>query len=471
MTEVFIVIFAICCLIISLLLAWQTKGRSAGATPLLVFMIVSTLFINIGFIVCFLDFPREPWAQRAVLSVSWGILLVGLGGYIGAVIFRGPIAWSRFVRRVEKPILPYSVAVASTLVLSGIVLGYFYFLGYVPLLEALKLLLSSGLKQGLLNTLRVARDVYINPTVRYIPLQGFMEAARYFGLPIAALWFLHFYRRRVYPHVSLTALGAITLLILSSGQRWPLMYTLFAILIYLTWTLPDRKKLWKVLRSLTLIAVVLGTASTILLARFETEGLSAGQVLVRGVRDLFYRAFFGNVQVPFLSYQIFPSSQGWLYGQSWWQNLLSYLPGPQPSFPVTFYQLVTGDSRGFTAPPDFYTEAYVNFSWLGVITISFLWGVLLSFLQTLLSVGGKSLLKTSLGAVITTVVGFSAISGVLFILGAIYVSCFIAVVTYVVQLLMHSCASRGSVRHLRGKVPSTLAPWKRLKGYDYERGD
>lgn len=450
MTEALIVIFAICCPVTSFFLAWQAKGRVVGATPLLVFTIVSILFLNVGFIVSFVDFSSEPWAQRAVLSVSWGILLVGLGGYIGAAVFRGPIAWSGFVRRIEKPGLPYGVAVASTLVLSGIVLGYFYLLGYVPLLEALKLLLSSGLTRGLLNTLRVARDVYINPAARYIPLQGFMEAVRYFGLPIAALWFLHFYRRRIYPRLSLAVLGGITLLMLSSGQRWPLMYMFTAILIYLTWTLPARKKLWKGLGSLALIAVVLGIASTIMLARFETEGLSAGHVLVRGVRDLFYRVLLGNVQVPFSSYQIFPSSQGWLYGQSWWQNMVSYLPGPQPSFPVTFYQLVTGDPRGFTAPPDFYTEAYINFGWLGVISISFFWGVLLSFLQRVFGAGGKSLLKTSTLAMLTAVIGFSALSGVSFMFGAIYVICCVVAVTYV-QLLIRSSAIGGSVRDLRAK--------------------
>lgn len=457
MTEMPIVIFAICCPVMSVLLAWQAKGRSVGATPLLVFTIVSIVFINVGFTVFFLNYPQEPWAQTAVLSVSWGILLVGLGGLIGAVVLQGPRVWARFVERVEKPSLPYSVALVTTLVLSGIALGYFYLLGYVPLLEALKLLLSSGLKQGLLNTLRVARDVYINPAAPYIPLQGFMEAVRYFGLPIAALWFLHFYRRGIYPYVSLAALGVITLLMLSSGQRWPLMYMLFAVLVYLTWTLPDRKKLWKALKSLTLIAVALGIASTILLARFETEGLSAGQVLVRGVSDFFHRFFFGNVQVPFSSYQFFPSSHGWLYGQSWWQNLTSYLPGPQPSFPVTFYQLVTGDPRGFTAPPDFYTEAYINFGWLGVIAISFVWGFLLSFLQTLFALGEKSLLKTSILATVTVVVGFSALSGICFTLGAIYVGCFVACVIYV-QLLIRSSAARGNMKHWRDKVTPTLAP-------------
>lgn len=51
---------------------------------------------------------------------------------------------------------------------------------------------------------------------------------------------------------------------------------------------------------------------------------------------------------------------------------------------------------------------------------------------------------------LTAVIGFSALSGVFFMLGAIYVSCFVVAVTYVL-LLMRSSAIGGSVRGLRAK--------------------
>ncbi|MGB9880454.1 MAG: hypothetical protein ACPLRM_06810, partial [Anaerolineae bacterium] len=261
---------------------------------------------------------------------------------------------------------------------------------------------------------------------------------RYFGLPIVAIWFIGFYRRKIYPRISLFILGLAVLLILSSGQRWPLMYMLITIAIYLSWIVIDRQRLWKVARALALTAVILGLVMTILLARFASEGLTFTQVLLRGVSDFFHRILFGNVKVPFMSYQIFPAKEGWLYGQSWWQNLISYLPGPQPSFPVAFYQLVTGDPIGFTAPPDFYTEAYINFGWLGVVAISFIWGVLLSCLQTFIALGKKSLIRTSIFALITTVVGFSALSGISFVLGAVLVGFFLMAIVYIQQFMLRS---------------------------------
>jgi hypothetical protein len=435
MSEALTVFFSMVSPVIALFLAMQARGRAHAVTPILAFVVASILFINIGFITYYLGVPSELWTQRALLSVSWGILLVGLGGFAGAVIFRAPRTWSRFSHQAEGISIPYGTAVTVALVVFGIVLLYFYFLGYIPLFQALKLLITEGLKKGLLNTLRVARDLYINPEAKYIPFQGFMEAVRYFGLPIVATWFIHFYRRKIYPRVSLFMVGLTVLLILSSGQRWPLMYMLAAIGIYLTWVVTDRRRLWRVIRVLTLTAVLFGLVTTVLLARFEVEGLTFTQVLFRGVNNLFQRIFFGNIKIPFMSYQAFPTKEGWLYGQSWWQNLISYLPGPQPSFPVTFYQLVTGDPRGFTAPPDFYTEAYINGGWLGVVTVSFIWGVVLSCLQMFIALGEKSLIRTSMFALIATVAGFSALSGIIFVLGAVYVCFFIITMIYILMML------------------------------------
>lgn len=418
MDEALVLLFSIASPVIAFLLARRAKGQARAIPPLLAFIVASILFVNIGFIAYYLEHAPEVWAQTAVLSVSWGILLVGLGGFVAAVVLRAPPLWLRFSRRPEEHDISYGVAMTAAAMIFGIVLLYFYFLGYVPLFRALSIMLTEGLRKGLLNTLRVARDVYVNPEARYIPLQGLMESFRYWGLPIVAIWSIHFYRRRVHPRASLFLLAMAVLLILSSGQRWPLMYMLAALAVYFTWVFRGYKR---AIRRVVLIGIIFGLGTTILLARFEVSGLTFGQLILRGASDLFQRILFGNVKIPFLSYQIFPAEKGWLYGQSWWQDLRAHLPGPQPSFPVAFYQLVTGDPRGFTAPPDFYTEAYINFGWLGVTVFSLCWGVMLSMFQILIGSGRQTLLRISLCAVLTMAVGFSVISGVAFLLSLFYV--------------------------------------------------
>lgn len=409
----------------ALLLVRFVQRDTWAVSPLAAFIAVSILFINIGFVVFFFQYAAEPWALSAIASVSLGLLSVAVTGAMGVVALRLPASWSRDQRGGMEEDVSFPVAVSSTLILFGISLSYFVFLGYVPLFEGLKILLSNGFVAGLVNSFRVGRDVYVNPEARYIPFQGFLEVIRYFGLPIAAVWFVEFFRRQQKRFVCVAFLAVTSLVVVLTGQRWPLMYMLATVLVYLSWTVEQDPRIRRAIRRVVAFGLVAGILLSVLLGRRAAAGSGLFENVVLGVKDLGSRIVLGNSTVPFVSYSLFPSKEGWLWGASWLQNLKAYLPGPLPSYPVTFYRLVTHDYRGFSAPPDFYTEAYINFGLGGVIVLSGFWGAVLALLQLVLLRARRSLLDASICALLVTLVGFSAISGVSALLGGLIVSFFV----------------------------------------------
>lgn len=408
--------FAVVCITAAIMIGLMSMARSWVLSPLALFVVVSVLFLNIGFILYFLGYADQPWALSALVSASVGLLAVALGGALAMVSLRTSVVWPRLIKIPVLTDIPYPVAIVSSLFIFGISLVYFYLLGYIPLIEALKALMTQGFVSGLANTFRVGRDVYVNPDASYIPLQGLLEIIRYFGLPVVAVWFLHFYRHGVRRSVSLFFLLASSLLTVLTGQRWPLMYLLTILLVYGSWT---TERFYRVLYRVMFVALAAASVLSILLGRQVVGTAGSGEAFFLGVKDLATRILAGNVEIPFLSYELFPQHEEWLYGQSWLQNLGTYLPGPAPSYPVTFYRLVTGDSRGFSAPPDFYTEAYINFGFIGVIALSFMWGYCLVGLQRFIVVVRGSLLYTSVMALMTVMLAFSAISGVSFLVGGL----------------------------------------------------
>lgn len=461
MTMTLLLVFAVISILFSLLLAGISKGRTWAISPLLLFVIVSILFINAGFIAYYLQYSHKPWAIQALLSVSLGLLMVGLGGFIGSHYLHLPEVWIDIARKPIKSNLSHGNATAISFIIFSIVLLYFYLLGYIPLFKGIGAFLSQGFRPGLLNTPRIEADNYINPSARYIPMQGFMEALRYFGLPIVCVWFIHFFRNRIKRMISLImALTSIFLIILT-GQRWPLMYLIVTLIFYWSWSYSDAKKLKRTLAGVTCMSFLMAVILTALLGRTLQENLSVSEMIVFGFSDLLKRIFFGNVNGPFLSYEIFPDREIWLYGWSWVQNLMAYLPGPLPSFPVTFYQLITGDSAGFTIPPDFYTEAFINFGFPGVMVISFLWGIGLALFQNLIGKKNKALVSISILSLISTQIVFSTISGSSFILGGIFVSAFIIGVIHLLQFFFNEeSAMPAQERYVESKTgyrPSILS--------------
>lgn len=409
----------------SLLLSWHSAGQKLALAPLPVFTVSSLLFVNVGFLVLYLGTARHDWAATALLCSSFGLLAVNVGGWIGAC------ALESRARAGSRPLLglgvrvPYGVALVTALVVFATVLLYFWFVGYVPLVEALRDLVRDGLSGGLLNGYRVRRDVYINPDAAYIPMQGFLQAVRYSGLPIVAVWFADYCRRGMHRRLSLSAVLLSLLLITLSGQRWPLMGALAGLMVYLSWVESDARRLVGRLLWLLLASALAGIALSSLLGRAVqgSAGLLAG--IAAGAGDLFDRVLLGNALVPFASYELFPARERWLLGASWVQNLLAYAPGPGPSYPVSFAQLVTGSTQGFTSPPDFYTEAYINFGVPGLVVLAPLWGAVLVGVRPPGVEARQYPLNTAVLSHVTTLLGFTAFTGVAFALSGLIVCAFV----------------------------------------------
>lgn len=455
MGEILIVTFSLASIVTALALAKTTMGRSWVLSPTALYAVVSVTFVNLGFIFFFMENNQEPWALRAVLAVSLGLVMVTAGGALGVVLISGlRKRWPRLPSSGISIDIPFSVAVTGGLIGMGISGAYFVLLGYIPLVEALRLLADRGFVPGLMNTFRVARDVYVNPDARYIPLQGLLEMVRYFGMPVIVIWFLHFYRQGRHRFVSLSMLMLASLVVALTGQRWPLMYLLVSLLLYWTWTESSSLRLLRAVFSISLIAIVLGVSLSVLLGRQADYGASPVTHLAEGVGDLGKRILTGNVVVPFRSYSIFPAEEDWLYGGSWAQNLKAYLPGPSPSYPVIFYQRVTGDHKGFTAPPDFYTESYINFGFGGVLGLSFLWGLVLAWLQLKVIKKHRSLLQSSILAMLVALVGFSAISGISFLVGGIIVSVLIVVLLFGVRIIVVAIRGQAAIEEKREGLDS-----------------
>lgn len=425
---------------------WITKrcmGRSWALSPLFLFVVTSILFVNVGFLVFYARSESEPWALTAVLAPTLGLLLVSLGGALTATALQLPRRWSKLPARPVRLDLSYSSAVSVSLTVFAIVALYFVLLGYVPMLEGIQVLLSGGFVPGLVNTARINRDVYVNPDAKYIPLQGLLEIFRYFGLPVVAVWFLHFRRVKVRERFSTLMIAVALLLIVATGQRWPLMYMLLAIALYVSWTIPNASKLRSAAARLGVVALGAAVLLSALLGRTHESGLSYLEMLAMGAGDLYARVFFGNVEVPFASYGIYGSQIPFLLGASWVQNLASYMPGPAPSFPVTFYQTVVGDQVGYTAPPDFYTEAYVNFGFWGVAFFSILWGSFLAGCQAVMTRAQWTVKNLGIAASLMTVAAFSSMSGVTILVSGSIVCCGVLAVV-ALHRMVATVAARGS---------------------------
>lgn len=403
--------------ILFVLMRQRLSRRKLG--PVAGFTLAAVVFIQVGFILQFVEIPRSEWASRAVTVVSLGILFFVLGGLLGTRGRNVDYPRSKVLGERAQSRYSYSSILMVAVVVYGACILYFVLSGSFPAWEALKRFASAGWTPGLMNTLRVGRDVYINPDATYIPLQGLLESIRYFGVPLVVVVFVDFWRNKVRRPTSafLVVLGVG--LSLASGQRWPLMYLLLSVIFYLTWSIgPMRRELKRAVARVVVIGGLLALGATMLLGRTLDVGLDARSLAGFAVGDLVSRIFLGNAIAPFQSYALFPQTYGLLYGASYIQNLRAYLPGPLESFPVTFSSIVYGTS-GYTAPPDYFTEAYINFGILGVVVLSALLGYWYARVEDRYWSQEPSAASLAAAAVISSVLSFVCFSGVMFALGAV----------------------------------------------------
>lgn len=406
----------------AVMVAWFHWKQWGIITPFSGFLIASVIFVSPGFIHFYFFYDKAGFAQNALLNASLGLGMATAGGYIAEHWFaqRRYSAWRRPLKAVRLRYRPRAYLMTAFILMIFVAL-YFVLLGYIPLLEGFRALLTEGFKPGLVNTPRVMRDIYVNPDAQYIPLQGLLEAFRYIGMIIVCLWFLHWYRLGYRRRIATWMMLAAIFWLVATGQRWPLLHLLLACLIYFSITLSTRQ-FWRVVLTVSLIGALVGTVLTALLGRTTEQLTSLLEILYFGGGNLMERILYGNAVAPVLSFDLYPGRYPLLYGGSYLQNLLSYLPGPSPSFPVTFNWIVMGDTRGFTAPPDFYTEAYINFGYMGTALLSFLFGVALAGVTRLALPLLRTLTGVSLYATMTLYLSMTSSTGVTFFLGWVVVA-------------------------------------------------
>ncbi len=395
-------------------LHWKQTGF---ITPFSGFLLASVVFVVPGFIYFYFFYDKAEFAQNALLNALLGLATAAVGGFLTELLFIQPhhLRWKRPLRTIRWGYHPCTYLITA-LILIALVSTYFILLGYIPLIEGIRTLFTEGFKPGLVNMPRIMRDIYVNPDAQYIPLQGLLELFRIIGMIIVCIWFSHWYRTGYHPRLALLIILAAVFWLIATGQRWPFLHLLFAYLIYFSIVSPIRQ-FKRIVVTVVVAGALMGTLLTAILGRTNEQLTSLLEVLYFGGGSLVGRFLYGNSVAPVLSFDIFPNRYPLLYGSSYLQNLTSYLPGPYPSFPVTLYVIVMGDTRGFTAPPDFFTEAYLNFGYVGTVLISFIFGAVLVGVSRIIVPLLRTVIGLSLYTTATLYLSMASSTGIVFSFG------------------------------------------------------
>lgn len=405
-------LFVLAALLLVSILVVVSQRHHLSCGSLLLFFATSVLFVWGGFatLVVQSDFAAQGLLGLRVVTLGcvtfalFGLLWRSARTPTPPSVPRG----SRATKRSSMTIGWLFVAVSAL---------YFVLLGSVPLLQGLGSLFSPGASEGAVNVARVNRDIYINSDARYIPMQGLFEAFRYFGLPMAFIWALQAWRD--HPVSARLLCLASVLVAVGTAQRWPLVYFLLATLLAVSRT-PRQ------VRSVNLGRVggawlVVSVALTAALGR-NVRGDEGNfvDVILTNLGGLLSRVFVDQARTPFLSYFSGSPELHAQNGATYVQSLLSYLPGAGASYPVTFYRLVTGDQIGYTAPPDAFTEAWVNFGAVGVVLFAGVWSCVLGLVDVWAD-RARDEQRFAANAVLMVALGFSAFTGVMFVLGSVII--------------------------------------------------
>lgn len=457
-------VFAVVVLCACAMAAAVDARRADGARVSTLFIITSVVFINVGMLVRWLNAagPGQQQYDGALLVSACGLLSFTIGSLLGSSrraprSLRNHEGFRRLRGMASNPnlgtinlTLKSRELLLTSIVVLAIASSYFVLLGSIPLLSGLGQLVSGGrITAGLVNEYRIGRDIYVNPEAAYIPMQGLLEAFRYYGLPVVLVWMDALRRHGCMRRTSIVIMILSVFLIIGSGQRWPLMYAVLAMVVArLATGTTEIRGMRKILGAAAGGAVVLSA----LLGRGASGIDNPLQATVFGIRDLISRLLLSQSGVPFASYQFPRASLLPEFSSTWAQNLMALMPGPAPSYPVTLSQVVTGNATGFSAPPDFYTETWINLGWTGVVLVAFCWGVALGRIR-LRPQHPLPLVYLGYRSVAVTVCAFSAFAGLSVILTIIVVGCLIEVS----RLGCHTLVRGGVTRSAR-RTPSLLAP-------------
>jgi len=405
------------------------RGRSHGLGDAPLWFVVSSLvFINVGFFAraVQLEGASRTWAWDGTLVVSLGLLCFMAGSRMSEMFALGEridarsSATRRNDEQTERPPVSQELAVRRLVVVAAVTLVpawlYFLLLGYVPLFQGISAMASNGLEgAGALQASRLSRDAYVSAKATHIPMQGLMELARNIGAPIVASYSLSQWVKYGYTRTRLAVLCASILTVLLAGQRWPIAYLALALTAALS--LSSGTRSWRNAAKIFPVVAILGIAMTVMQNRTNTQFASWWQSVLSAVSNLAGRIFYDQSYMSLESYRIGAFRAGELEGASYLMSLTAYMPGPGESFPVEFYRRVSGVDAGWTAAPDFYTEAYINFGVVGLIALSMIWGGFVTVVAKL-RWSREAALETGVRAGLLAVLAQSCYTGPVFTVGA-----------------------------------------------------
>lgn len=435
------------------ILATIVLFKEHGADCIVAWLLASSVvFVNVGFWIFHVIHDANPvhYSADGIIVTSVGLLTASST----ALIFHARTrkiphessAFPMMVSPSSSPLDSTSLYMRRLTTLAIVILGpawlYFYLLGSVPLFVGLQAVMNEGLGGlGAMNTARLSRDPYAS-SGNYIPLQGLLQLLRNLGVPIVFTYALLLFRASISKRASAFVMVLAIVTSLAAGQRWPLLYLILAAIIAVGVT-AERFPVKATTRYLSL-AAVLGVSVSMLQGRTLTSLSDMASALKFGAFNLGERIFLDQVRVPTLSYGDSGDSLRGLLGESYFTSLKAYVPGLRASFPVTFYQTITGDSRGYTAPPDFYTEAHINFGILGVVVLTAAWTlVAISYdSRTVSSAPEDIAVRAGVGAVFA----FSMFNGLIFSISIVII---VGIVRAAFWFASLENGVHGAVRHGR----------------------
>lgn len=410
------IFFGFACLV-TLIAVWQALRAGAEMSAMAWFLIASVSFVNIGFFVHFVERGSLSFgpAAEGLLVTSSGLLCFAVATIVGASVAKPRRGGGReILLDTETPIL-----VALAVLMLGPAWLYFGIQGTVPLFEGLSAIARQGTGGlGALNGARLGVDSYVSGAA-YVPGQGIFAVFRNFGSPVVFTLALLQIKAGKSKRIRVVVMVLAVVTVLAGGQRWPLMYLLLAAVIASQATASVFR--WRPLVGFASVGALMGVIISTMQMRTLDRKDSVAEALAFGLGDLADRIFVSQVAVPIASYHSEDPELKGLWGSSYLDSVLAYLPGPGASYPVEFFARVNGDWSGYTAPPDFYTEAYINFGYWGVLIASLMWALILAAVGRAVR-PSPSALSVALRSTFAAVAAFTVFSGVTFLLGFLLVA-------------------------------------------------
>lgn len=382
------------------------------------FLLFYSAFVMYGYVSNYVSagMPGSGPNAEGLLVATIGLLFVTLGVVVSQRAGATATSGNRvMVNTTDRDLLIMGIVV---LVPSWL---YFILLGNVPLFSGLEALSRSGSEGlGALQLARLERDPYVNADAAYVPMQGLLETFRNVGTPALFAATILRWRANGYRFRYLVIASTAVITVMAAGQKWPFQYLLFATIFALG--LASGKLATKTLLAFGSWGVVLAALLSVMQGR--SGGATPADLfsqITAGIGAVLDRTFRGYVETSILSYAYSGPDLHNLGGASYAQSLLAYVPGFGQSYAVDFYRIVYDDHRGFTAPPDFSTELFINWGMIGVLLGGAIWGATLAFVDHVLAKRQYS--PEAAGLVAITFLSFAAVttSGLLTSLRAVFV--------------------------------------------------